>query len=198
MSDIDEPEFKTNRQCADLYMNKRKRHLAPDDEEKYPNDEINFDELYTFSDGESDNHAEVSQIIIGDSESINDDCQTESSHEIAVAATNPRLNRESKRIYKFKCKHKIGILLKKWEEISKNEVDYLIKHGSDRIKLNRKNEYWDWVLIASKLTDDNGNKLAECDFQLNKSKFVCCKKCKKCLTYGTGGSHLTYDISHAS
>ena len=33
MSDID--EFKTNRQCADLYMNKRKRHLAPDDEEKY-------------------------------------------------------------------------------------------------------------------------------------------------------------------
>ena len=41
MSDIDEPEFKTNRQCADLYMNKRKRHLAPDDEEKDPNDEIN-------------------------------------------------------------------------------------------------------------------------------------------------------------
>ena len=44
MSDIDEPEFKTNRQCVDLYMNKRKRHLAADDEELDSDDEINFDE----------------------------------------------------------------------------------------------------------------------------------------------------------
>ena len=92
MSDIDEPEFKTNRQCADLYKNKRKRHLAPDDEEKYPNDEINFDELYTFSDGESDNRMQkCRKLLLRDSESINDDCQTESSHEIAVAAKQSML-----------------------------------------------------------------------------------------------------------
>ena len=90
----------------------------------------------------------------------------------------------------------VGILLKKWEEISKAEVEYLIKHGSDRIKLDRKNEFWNWVRIASKLTDDNGKKLAECDLQFNKSKFVTCNKCKKCLTYGTGGRHLTYDYIH--
>ena len=76
MSDVDDLEFKTNRQCADLYKNKRKRHLEVDDEELDPNDEIYFDDPYTFSDVESDNQAEMSQIIIGDSKTINDDCQT--------------------------------------------------------------------------------------------------------------------------
>ena len=35
---------------ADLYKNKRKHHLEVDDEELDPNDEINFDDPYTFSD----------------------------------------------------------------------------------------------------------------------------------------------------
>ena len=76
MSDIDEPEFKTNRQCVDLYMNKRKRHLAADDEELDSDDKINFDEPYTFSDDEIEKQAEMSQIITDDSETVNDDCQT--------------------------------------------------------------------------------------------------------------------------